>query len=360
MVKIFYSSETGTAKKYAKEALDLLNMSFKTEMFPLNEKEGGFESLSDSDVAIIIVSTFGNGEAPGMSRDYMKMINTDLELLQTGDQTVKKKYEDLGLQKKRFAVFGLGSSAYPKFAAFSKTMDELYETFGATRLFPRGTGDELKDQKGSFTKWLKKVFMASLKEMEVEAPKSYLEKMSAKKQHKWRISGKERKKEVNFALADYMDTTVANFRITKRSQLHPEKDEPPTIQVDFDYQSPDVSYDAGDHLTIFPRNEKRKVELLKSRLNNNPPDRRLVTLVVYNDGLWRKVEDLPTEICFDDFLTYFVDINTIPSQALLGLLAKYAEDNKEKESLTLLANDDDSYAEWREENKVRVKHFSGH
>ena len=58
--KIFYSSETGTAKKYAREALDLLNMSFKTEMFPLNEKEATFESLSDSDVAIIIVSTFEN------------------------------------------------------------------------------------------------------------------------------------------------------------------------------------------------------------------------------------------------------------------------------------------------------------
>ena len=146
--KIFYSSETGTAKKYAREALDLLNMSFKTEMFPLNEKEATFESLSDSDVAIIIVSTFGNGEAPGMSRDYMKMINTDLELLQASDPTVRKKYEDLGLQKKRYAVFGLGSSAYPKFAAFSKTMDELFETFGASRLLPRGTGDELKDQKG--------------------------------------------------------------------------------------------------------------------------------------------------------------------------------------------------------------------
>ena len=83
--KIFYSSETGTAKKYAREALDLLNMSFKTEMFPLNEKEATFESLADSDVAIIIVSTFGNGEAPEMSRDYMEMINTDLKLHQSGD-----------------------------------------------------------------------------------------------------------------------------------------------------------------------------------------------------------------------------------------------------------------------------------
>ena len=344
VLKIFYSSETGTAKKYAREALDLFSISFKTEILPLNEKD-----LTDTDIAIIIVSTFGNGEAPEMSRDYVEMINTELELLQAGDLTLGKRYE-----KKQYAVFGLGSSAYPKFAAFSKTLDELYQTFGASRLLPRGTGDELRDQEGSFRKWLNQIFPVLLREMEVEAPKTSLEKVAATKQYQWRISdGERREEEVNLVLAESETEggSVRNFRITKRSQLHQEKEEPPTIQVDFDCESPEVQYEAGDHLTIFPRNEKTKVERLKSRLTHNPPDGSLVTLEVFNGGLWGKVDDLPSKICFENFLTYFVDINTIPSQALLGLLARYAEDNKEKEALALLANEDDSYGEWREENK---------
>jgi len=349
--KIFYSSETGTAKKYAREALDLLSISFRTEMCALNEVEATFDTLGESDVAIVIVSTFGNGEPPEMSRGYMKRMNSVMEMFQAGDPKVRKMYQDIGIEKKHFAVFGLGSTAYPKFAAFGKTLDNIYETVGATRMLPLSTGDELKDQRGSFNKWLRKLFLVSLKVMEVEAPKSYLEKMTAVKQHKWRLSVKDRKRDVNDALSDLSGFPVHDFTITKRSQLHPEKDEPATIKVDFEFSSDDVSYDPGDHLTIYPMNDKEKVEFLKSRLNNNPPDNRLVSLLVDNGGLWEQVDDFPTEVYFSDLLCYFIDVNQVPSQALLGLLARYTEDKQEKESLTVLANDDEIYDKWREDAK---------
>ena len=41
----------------------------------------------------------------------------------------------------------------------------------------------------------------------------------------------------------------------------------------------------------------------------------------------------------------------LPSQSLLGLLARYTEDKDEKESLTVLANDDEIYYKWREDGK---------
>jgi len=50
-------------------------------------------------------------------------------------------------------------------------------------------------------------------------------------------------------------------------------------------------------------------------------------------------------------LSYFVDVNQVPSQSLLGLLARYAEDKEEKESLTVLANDDEMYDKWREDGR---------
>ena len=349
--KIFYSSETGTAKRFGKEAAELLEMSFQTQLLPLTEKEANFECLADCDAAIIIVSTFGNGEAPEMSRGFMKMINSELELLQAGDETTVKKYKDLGISDKLFAVFGLGSSDYPKFAAFSKTMDQVYETLGATRMMARGEGDETKDQRGMFLKWLKNVFLQSLKTMKVEVPKAYQQQISAVRQFKWRISDKDESKTLNSALSEYKSTNVRDFRMIKRSHLHLEEDEAATIQVDFDYKSEDVSYEPGDHLTIFPRNEKRKVEYLRSRMNNNPPDNRLVSLVGNNAGLWETVDSLPSDISFDDLLTYIVDLNSVPSQPLLDLLAKHAECPPEKSALTLLANDDDSYEAWREEGR---------
>ena len=46
-----------------------------------------------------------------------------------------------------------------------------------------------------------------------------------------------------------------------------------------------------------------------------------------------------------------MDVNQVPSQSLLGLLARYAEDKEEKESLTVLANDDEIYDKWREDGR---------
>jgi len=139
--------------------------------------------------------------------------------------------------------------------------------------------------------------------------------------------------------------------LTKRTQLHNEGKEPQTIKVDFSYDNSEVSYDPGDHLSIFPRNQTRKVEYLKSRMNNNPPPDKLVTLQVANEGLWETVDDFPAEILFDDLLYYFLDINLIPSQEMLDVFAANASDQEDKETLTFLAHDDVSYQKWFEENK---------
>ena len=68
--------------------------------------------------------------------------------------------------------------------------------------------------------------------------------------------------------------------------------------------------------------------------------------------MWESAEDFPVEVTFDDMLTYFLDINQIPSQSLLAILAKFAEDKEEKETVTVLANDDVVYENWRKDAKV--------
>ena len=146
---------------------------------------------------------------------------------------------------------------------------------------------------------------------------------------------------------------MADFKLTKRTNLHSEDKEPPTLKLDFEIdEEEDSGYDPGDHLSIFPRNDQSKVEFLKSRLNNNPPSDRLVTLQVESGGLWESAEDFPVEVTFDDMLTYFLDISQIPSQSLLAILAKFAEDKEEKETVTVLANDDVVYENWRKDAKV--------
>ena len=66
----------------------------------------------------------------------------------------------------RFAVFGLGSRAYPDtFCAFAQTVDKLFSELGGERIFSLGEGDELCGQEESFRDWATKCYEASFIEI---------------------------------------------------------------------------------------------------------------------------------------------------------------------------------------------------
>ena len=359
---VFYSSETGTAKKYAKLTAELFNMSYKTRLIALDktpaEIRKEYVELGGSDIELVVASTFGNGESPEMSRIYTKALDELVELYVNNDADARAKVLTAKSKVFNFSVFGLGSSAYPKFAAYGRHLDSCYAKLGAVRMLPFTAGDELKDQKGSFNKWLRKVFLVSLSIMKLEPPKAFLERINSVKQYRWKVAAKDRTKDSNTALAEFFDTPVSDFTLTKRTHLHHEASEPATLKLDFSFPAATTApYCPGDHLTVFPANPAAKVEFLKTRLNNNPPGDRLVTLQVEAGGLWEAVEDLPAEVSFEDMLTFFLDISQTPAQSLLAVLAKFTEDREERELVTVLANDDVVYEKWRQDGKVSSCHI---
>lgn len=61
----------------------------------------------------------------------------------------------------RFAVFALGSSAYPNFCSFGKFVDNILGELGGERLMKLTTGDDLCGQEQEFRKWACEVFKMS-------------------------------------------------------------------------------------------------------------------------------------------------------------------------------------------------------
>ena len=62
----------------------------------------------------------------------------------------------------RFAVFGLGSRAYPDtFCAFAHTINKLFGDLGGDQIFPLGEGDELCGQAETFRHWAMKCYEVS-------------------------------------------------------------------------------------------------------------------------------------------------------------------------------------------------------
>lgn len=62
------------------------------------------------------------------------------------------------LSNVRFAVFALGSSAYPNFCSFGKYMDAMLGDLGGERLIKVAYGDEMGGQEHAFHKWAPEVF----------------------------------------------------------------------------------------------------------------------------------------------------------------------------------------------------------
>lgn len=68
------------------------------------------------------------------------------------------KRHNFRVDSTRFAVFALGSSAYPNFCAFGKYIDDLLGSLGGERLALVTCGDELSGQEQAFNSWAQQVF----------------------------------------------------------------------------------------------------------------------------------------------------------------------------------------------------------
>ncbi|XP_058806783.1 nitric oxide synthase, salivary gland-like [Phymastichus coffea] len=79
------------------------------------------------------------------------------------------------LSNMQFAVFALGSSAYPNFCAFGRYVDNLLGELGGERLLNLFQGDEMCGQEQSFQKWATDVFNVSCETFCIDDEETLLE-----------------------------------------------------------------------------------------------------------------------------------------------------------------------------------------
>ncbi|XP_053817076.1 S-adenosyl-L-methionine-dependent tRNA 4-demethylwyosine synthase TYW1-like isoform X2 [Vidua chalybeata] len=119
-VKIFYGSQTGTAKRFAKalaEAVTSLNLPVEViNMGDYDPEDGLAEETSSRNICVFLVATYTEGQPPESAAWFCKWLEEA-----ANDFRVGKSF----LQGLRYAVFGLGNSAY---VDHYNTAEELFET----------------------------------------------------------------------------------------------------------------------------------------------------------------------------------------------------------------------------------------
>jgi sulfite reductase (NADPH) flavoprotein alpha-component len=121
---ILFGSQTGSAEGLAKRiAKEAAQRGFTPVVLPLNDHSQA--GLSKAARAIIISSTWGDGDPPDNAANFWSWLQADAPRL-----------ENL-----QFAVLGLGDKNYSDFCGAAKKFDSRLESLGARRLVPRGECD---------------------------------------------------------------------------------------------------------------------------------------------------------------------------------------------------------------------------
>ncbi|XP_038014377.1 S-adenosyl-L-methionine-dependent tRNA 4-demethylwyosine synthase TYW1-like [Motacilla alba alba] len=136
-VKIFYGSQTGTAKRFAKdlaETVTSLNLPVEViNMGDYDPEDGLVEETSSRKICVFLVATYTEGQPPESAAWFCKWLEEA-----ANDFRVGKSF----LQGLRYAVFGLGNSAYvDHYNTVGRRMDRWLWMLSASRIMARAEGD---------------------------------------------------------------------------------------------------------------------------------------------------------------------------------------------------------------------------
>ncbi|XP_044278442.1 nitric oxide synthase, endothelial isoform X2 [Varanus komodoensis] len=381
---ILYASETGKSRGYALNLHQLLKCAFAPKVLCMDEYD--VVSLEHETLVLVVTSTFGNGDPPENGENFAKaLMEMSCPYLGAAEPELQKSYKMrfnsvsqsdpiVAWRKKRressntdsagalgtlrFSVFGLGSRAYPHFCAFAHAVDTRLEELGGERILPMGEGDELCGQEESFRTWARDVFKAACETFCVESP---LEGAAADvftsrcswKRSRHRLSVHPSTFDLLAGLTHVHKRKVVPCHILSVKNLQSPESSRSTILVKLQTgDQPELQYQPGDHVSIFPANRPELVEGLLERVEDPPPAEEAVAVEVLEAGtegvrrLWVPSARLPP-CTLRQALTFLLDVAAPPSPQLLQLLAALAEDAAEEEKLRRLSQDSLLYEEWK-------------
>ncbi|XP_043233654.1 nitric oxide synthase-like protein [Amphibalanus amphitrite] len=260
----------------------------------------------------------------------------------------------------RFAVFALGSSAYPKYCQFGKDVDSLLGHLSGERIEPVACGDELNGQEQSFKEWAADVFKAACDAFCLES-----DSVMARATERLNSDKAASPDAVRLMQTHTADDLVPGLGrchgrqliscTAKHARMVHEKDTGRStinVSVTSGGNPSKLKFKPGDHLAVFPRNRQEIVNAIRRRLIRCPEGpvelqvMRKVTTPLGVDKRWEAHQRLP-RTTVTDMLTWYMDVTTPPTPNMLRMMAAMATDENEQTKLKLLATNGEAYEEWK-------------
>lgn len=396
---VLYATETGKSEQFAKELGVIFGHAFNAQVHCMADYD--ITSIEHEALLLVVTSTFGNGDPPenGVAfgehlcellyadqvgeegsgnqmltpKSFIKA-NSQMEMQRwSGNPKKLNRLESLKgsttdatsidcfgpLSNVRFAVFALGSSAYPNFCNFGKYVDKLLGDLGGERIHDLATGDEMCGQDQAFRKWASGVFNVSCETFCLDDDETLQEAKRALgtvalSEETVRFAPPEvRPPTLQVALKTALNKKFIQCVVKANKDLGDGSSERSTIFIDMEPKE-EFKYDPGDHVGIIACNRKELVDSILLRLKDvddydQPLQLQLMKETHTSSGpvkSWEPHERLPV-MSVRELFTRFLDITTPPTTILLQYLATTCENEDERNQLNSLATEPGAYEDWR-------------
>ncbi|MED4691402.1 assimilatory sulfite reductase (NADPH) flavoprotein subunit [Peribacillus frigoritolerans] len=250
-VTILYGSQTGNAQGLAENAASKLEGNgFQVTISSMSDFK--VNNLKKIENLLIAVSTHGEGDPPDNTLSFHEYLH--------GRRAPS-------LEGLRYSVLALGDSSYEFFCETGKQFDKRLEELGGTRLFPRVDCDLDYDEPAS--EWLEGV-ISSLSEGQVSSAAAVPEaKASVGEQNSY--------SRTNPFKAEVLENINLNGRGSNKETHH----------LELSLEGSGLTFEPGDSLGIYPKNDSDLVDMLLMELDWDPEE----TVKVNKQGDLRQLRE---------------------------------------------------------------------
>ncbi|MCK2003408.1 assimilatory sulfite reductase (NADPH) flavoprotein subunit [[Brevibacterium] frigoritolerans] len=250
-VTILYGSQTGNAQGLAENAASKLEGNgFQVTISSMSDFK--VNNLKKIENLLIAVSTHGEGDPPDNTLSFHEYLH--------GRRAPS-------LEGLRYSVLALGDSSYEFFCETGKQFDKRLEELGGTRIFPRMDCDLDYDEPAS--EWLEGV-ISSLSEGQVSSAAAVPEaKASAGEQ------------------TSYSRTNPFKAEVLENINLNGRGSNKETHHLELSLEGSGITFEPGDSLGIYPKNDSDLVDMLLMELEWDPEE----TVKVNKQGELRQLRE---------------------------------------------------------------------
>ncbi|XP_016991299.1 NADPH--cytochrome P450 reductase [Drosophila rhopaloa] len=349
---VFYGSQTGTGEEFAGR-LAKEGIRYRLKGMVADPEECDMEELLQlkdisNSLAVFCLATYGEGDPTDNAMEFYEWITNG----------------DVDLTGLNYAVFGLGNKTYEHYNKVAIYVDKRLEELGANRVFELGLGDDDANIEDDFITWKDRFWPAVcdhfgiegggeevlirqyrlLEQPEVQPDRIYTGEIA-------RLHSMQNQRPPFDAKNPFLAPVKVNRELHKgggRSCMH--------IELSIDGSK--MRYDAGDHVAMYPVNDKSLVEKLGQLCNANLDT---VFSLINTDTDSSKKHPFPCPTTYRTALTHYLEITAIPRTHILKELAEYCNDEKEKDLLRTMASTSpegkEKYQSWIQDACRNVVHI---